>query len=110
MTDLIKLSAADLAAKLASREVSSVEATQAHLDRISAVDGDVHAYLHVNAAAIAEATAIDERRAAGSSSTSSPVFPLPSRTCSARSACRRPLVPRFSRAGFRPTTRLPLRS
>jgi aspartyl-tRNA(Asn)/glutamyl-tRNA(Gln) amidotransferase subunit A len=65
MTDLIKLSAADLAAKLASREVSSVEATQAHLDRISAVDGDVHAYLHVNAAAIAEATAIDERRAAG---------------------------------------------
>jgi len=65
MTDLIKLSAADLAAKLASREVSSVEATQAHLDRISAVDGDVHAYLHVNATAIAEATAIDERRAAG---------------------------------------------
>ncbi|MGV8883945.1 MAG: amidase, partial [Rhodoglobus sp.] len=65
MTDLIKLSAADLAAKLASREVSSVEATQAHLDRISSVDGDVHAFLHVNAAAIAEAAAIDERRAAG---------------------------------------------
>jgi aspartyl-tRNA(Asn)/glutamyl-tRNA(Gln) amidotransferase subunit A len=65
MTDLTKLSAADLAGMLASREVSSVEATQAHLDRIAAVDPDVHAFLHVNAHAIAEATAIDQRRAAG---------------------------------------------
>ena len=41
MSDLTRLSAADLAARLAAREVSSVEATQAHLDRIAAVDGDV---------------------------------------------------------------------
>ncbi|ROQ38386.1 aspartyl/glutamyl-tRNA(Asn/Gln) amidotransferase subunit A [Frondihabitans sp. PhB188] len=65
MTDLIHLSAADLASKLQSREVSSVEATKAHLDRIAGVDGDVHAFLHVNAGALATAKSIDERRAAG---------------------------------------------
>lgn len=65
MSDLTRISAADLAAKLASREVSSVEATRAHLDRIAAVDGDVHAYLHVNAAALDVASDIDKRRAAG---------------------------------------------
>jgi aspartyl-tRNA(Asn)/glutamyl-tRNA(Gln) amidotransferase subunit A len=62
---LTTLSAAALAEKLASGEVSSVEATQAHLDRIAAVDGDIHAFLHVNAEAIATAEAIDKRRAAG---------------------------------------------
>jgi len=62
---IIQLSAADLAEKLATREVSSVEATQAHLDRIAAVDGNVHAFLHVSTDAIATATRIDERRAAG---------------------------------------------
>ncbi|WP_454130214.1 Asp-tRNA(Asn)/Glu-tRNA(Gln) amidotransferase subunit GatA [Microbacterium aurum] len=65
MTDLTRLSAADLAAKLAAGEVSSVEATQAHLDRIAAVDGDVHAYLHVSDHALDVAEDIDRRRAAG---------------------------------------------
>ena len=62
---LINISAADLAAKLASGEVSSVEATQAHLDRIAAVDGDIHAFLHVNASALEAAAAVDAQRAAG---------------------------------------------
>lgn len=65
MSDLIRLSAADLAAKLASGEVSSVEATKAHLDRIAAVDGAVHAFLHVNEAALETAADVDRRRAAG---------------------------------------------
>ncbi|HEU4466648.1 MAG TPA: Asp-tRNA(Asn)/Glu-tRNA(Gln) amidotransferase subunit GatA [Agromyces sp.] len=65
MSDLIRLSAADLAAKLASGEVSSVEATKAHLDRIAAVDGAVHAFLHVNEAALETAAEVDRRRAAG---------------------------------------------
>lgn len=65
MTDLIRLSAADLAARLASGEVSSVEATRAHLDRIAAVDGAVHAYLHVSDHALDVAADIDRRRAAG---------------------------------------------
>lgn len=65
MTDLTKLSAAALAEKLASGDVSSVEATQAHLDRIAAVDADVHAFLHVNEHALDVAADIDRRRAAG---------------------------------------------
>ena len=65
MSSLIHLSASALAEKLSTGEVSSVEATQAHLDRITAVDGDIHAFLHVNTEAIAAATDIDVRRAAG---------------------------------------------
>jgi aspartyl-tRNA(Asn)/glutamyl-tRNA(Gln) amidotransferase subunit A len=62
---LIHLSAADLSAKLASGEVSSVEATQAHLDRIAAVDGDIHAFLHINGDALETAAEVDRKRAAG---------------------------------------------
>ncbi|GAB2836060.1 Asp-tRNA(Asn)/Glu-tRNA(Gln) amidotransferase subunit GatA [Microbacterium insulae] len=65
MTELTNLTAAVLAEKLASGEVTSVEATRAHLDRIAAVDGDVHAFLHVNEHALDVAADIDRRRAAG---------------------------------------------
>jgi len=59
-------SAADIAAKVASGEVSAVEVTQAHLDRIAAVDGSVHAFLHVDTdGALQAAEAVDARRAAG---------------------------------------------
>jgi aspartyl-tRNA(Asn)/glutamyl-tRNA(Gln) amidotransferase subunit A len=64
--DLIHLPAADLAERLSSGEVSSVEATQAHLDRIAAVDGDVHAFLHVAGdAALQRAAEVDRLRAEG---------------------------------------------
>lgn len=75
MTDLTRLTAADLAARIAAGEVSSVEATQAHLDRIAAVDGDVRAFLHVSDHAIEVAADIDRRRAAGE--TLSPVAGVP---------------------------------
>ncbi|MCS3842684.1 Asp-tRNA(Asn)/Glu-tRNA(Gln) amidotransferase subunit GatA [Microbacterium sp. AK031] len=65
MSDIIRWTAAELADKLSAGEVSSREATQAHLDRIAAVDGDVHAFLHVNEGALAAADAIDTARAAG---------------------------------------------
>ncbi|ONI63799.1 aspartyl/glutamyl-tRNA amidotransferase subunit A [Leifsonia sp. ALI-44-B] len=65
MSDIIRMTAAELAEKLSSREISAVEATRAHLDRIAAVDGDVHAFLHVSDHAIQQAERIDERRAAG---------------------------------------------
>ena len=65
MNDLTRLSAAELSTHLASGEVSSVDVTQAHLDRIAAVDGDVHAFLHVNAAALETAAQVDADRAAG---------------------------------------------
>jgi aspartyl-tRNA(Asn)/glutamyl-tRNA(Gln) amidotransferase subunit A len=64
---LVRRSAADLADALAAGETTSVELTQAHLDRIAAVDADVHAFLHVDAeGALAQAAAADERRRAGS--------------------------------------------
>ncbi|MHA6667637.1 Asp-tRNA(Asn)/Glu-tRNA(Gln) amidotransferase subunit GatA [Homoserinimonas sp. A447] len=65
MSDLTRMSAAALAEKLQSGDVSSVEVTQAHLDRIAAVDGDVHAFLHVSSAALDTAKAVDAKRASG---------------------------------------------
>ncbi len=55
-----------MAAKLTSGETTSVELTQAHLDRIAAVDTDVHAFLFVDTeGALAQAAAVDGKRAAG---------------------------------------------
>ena len=64
--DLTRMSAAGLAAAVAGGEVSAVEVTRAHLDRIGATDERVHAFLHVGAeSALAAARAVDRRRAAG---------------------------------------------
>ncbi|WNG39469.1 Asp-tRNA(Asn)/Glu-tRNA(Gln) amidotransferase subunit GatA [Archangium violaceum] len=63
LTDLTLL---ELAAKLASRETSSVEATQACLARIAQVDGKVKAFLRLDEhGALAAAEASDARRKAG---------------------------------------------
>ena len=60
------LTAAELAAKLAAGEVTSVEVTRAHLDRIAAVDPGINAFLHIDAdGALAAAAKADEDRAAG---------------------------------------------
>ncbi|MGD9954804.1 MAG: Asp-tRNA(Asn)/Glu-tRNA(Gln) amidotransferase subunit GatA [Candidatus Nanopelagicales bacterium] len=67
-TDLTRLTAADTAAKVAGGEVSAVEVAEAHLDRIAAVDGRVHAFLHVDRdGALDAARAVDAARAAGES-------------------------------------------
>ncbi|MFI2650953.1 Asp-tRNA(Asn)/Glu-tRNA(Gln) amidotransferase subunit GatA [Micromonospora fulviviridis] len=66
MSDLTKLTAAEVAGLVATGETSAVEVTQAHLDRIAAVDERVHAFLHVDTeGALAAARSVDERRAAG---------------------------------------------
>ncbi|MEV5209994.1 Asp-tRNA(Asn)/Glu-tRNA(Gln) amidotransferase subunit GatA [Micromonospora sp. NPDC053740] len=66
MSDLIRMTATEIAALVAEGETSAVEVTQAHLDRIAAVDDRVHAFLHVDTeGALAAARAVDERRAAG---------------------------------------------
>ncbi|MDT4956315.1 MAG: aspartyl-tRNA(Asn)/glutamyl-tRNA(Gln) amidotransferase subunit [Pseudonocardiales bacterium] len=66
MTDLTRRTAAETAAAVASGEVSAVEVAQAHLDRIAEVDGQVHAFLHVDTdGALAAAKAVDEKVAAG---------------------------------------------
>ena len=64
--DLVRHSAADLAAKIAAGEVSSVEVTRACLDQIEATDGEYHAFLHVaGEQALATAAEIDKTVAAG---------------------------------------------
>jgi aspartyl-tRNA(Asn)/glutamyl-tRNA(Gln) amidotransferase subunit A len=66
MSELTKKTAAELAAAMAAGELSAVEITTAHLERIAAVDDRVHAFLHVAADdAVAQARAVDQRRAAG---------------------------------------------
>ncbi len=66
MSDLLRVSAADLAGLLARGEVSALEVTEAHLSRISQVEPAVHAFLHVDAeGARAAATRVDRARAAG---------------------------------------------
>ncbi|TDQ53626.1 Asp-tRNA(Asn)/Glu-tRNA(Gln) amidotransferase subunit GatA [Actinorugispora endophytica] len=66
MSELIRLTAAELGAAIASGETSAVEAAQAYLDRIDAVDGEVNAFLHVaTEGALEQARAVDARRAAG---------------------------------------------
>jgi len=64
--DLLSKSAVELGRLIAAGEVSATEAAQAHLDRISAVDDRVRAFLHVDASgALAAARAVDEARARG---------------------------------------------
>ncbi len=66
MTDLTRMTAAESAALIASGAASAVEVTQAHLDRIAAVDDRVNAFLHVDTeGALEAARAVDARRAAG---------------------------------------------
>ncbi len=66
MTSLTTLSLHEAHEVLHRGDVSAVELTQAHLDRIEAVDGQVKAYLHVAPdLALAQAEAADRRRAAG---------------------------------------------
>ena len=51
MTDIstiIKLTAAEIAARIASGELTAVEVTEAHLARIDAIDEKVHAFLHID--------------------------------------------------------------
>ncbi|SDT40336.1 Asp-tRNA(Asn)/Glu-tRNA(Gln) amidotransferase subunit GatA [Microlunatus soli] len=72
MTELIKNTAAELAAKIAAQEVTSVEVTQAHLDRMAAVEPAVHAFLHVDTErALQTAAAVDAKISNGE-----PVGPL----------------------------------
>jgi aspartyl-tRNA(Asn)/glutamyl-tRNA(Gln) amidotransferase subunit A len=62
----IHSTAADMASALAAKEISSVELTKQHLDRIASVDGKINAFLHIdNTGALEQAEAIDKKRASG---------------------------------------------
>lgn len=63
---MIRNSATEMAAALAAKEISSVELTKAHLDRIAEVDKEVKAFLYVDTeGALAQAKSIDDARAKG---------------------------------------------
>jgi len=62
----IHSTASEMASALAAKEISSVELTKQHLDRIASVDGKIHAFLHIDSdGALAQADAIDKKRASG---------------------------------------------
>ncbi|MDC7104832.1 Asp-tRNA(Asn)/Glu-tRNA(Gln) amidotransferase subunit GatA [Corynebacterium falsenii] len=70
-SDFTTWTAAELAEKIHSREISSEEVTQAHLDRISDIDADIHAFLHVGGdEALAAAVNVDNALANGEHPTS----------------------------------------
>ena len=63
---MIYQTAAKMADAIAKGETTSVELTQAHLDRVATVDGQVKAFLHVDSeGALAQAKDVDARRAKG---------------------------------------------
>ncbi len=63
---LNQLTISELSAKLARREVSAREVTQACLDQIARVDGKIHAFLSYNAAdALAQANMADQEISSG---------------------------------------------
>jgi aspartyl-tRNA(Asn)/glutamyl-tRNA(Gln) amidotransferase subunit A len=64
--EITRLTAVETAAVISTGEVSAVEVTQAHLDRISKLDDKVHAFLHVDHdGALAAAAAVDDKRRSG---------------------------------------------
>ena len=63
---MINKTAVEMAEALTKGETSSVELTQSHLDRIADVDGQVKAFLHVDAdGALAQAKDVDAKLKAG---------------------------------------------
>jgi aspartyl-tRNA(Asn)/glutamyl-tRNA(Gln) amidotransferase subunit A len=66
MSDLTRMTAAQLSSALAAGETSAVEVAEAHLGRIDAVEGKIHAFLHVDRdGALSAARAVDEARKRG---------------------------------------------
>nr|WP_194945766.1 Asp-tRNA(Asn)/Glu-tRNA(Gln) amidotransferase subunit GatA [Mycolicibacterium malmesburyense]CRL67822.1 aspartyl/glutamyl-tRNA amidotransferase subunit A [Mycolicibacterium malmesburyense] len=66
MSELTRMDAATLGEKIAAKEVSSTEVTQAHLDAIAATDERYHAFLHVaQNRALAAAARVDAAVTAG---------------------------------------------
>ncbi|GAC1449030.1 MAG: Asp-tRNA(Asn)/Glu-tRNA(Gln) amidotransferase subunit GatA [Ktedonobacterales bacterium] len=66
MAELWQLTISEAADRLARREISSVDLTRAHLDRIAQVEGDVRAFVTVvEDRALRDAERIDQRRNEG---------------------------------------------
>ena len=74
---MIHKTATEMAQALADKSITAVDLTKQHLDRIAAVDGDVHAFLHVDTeGALAQAAESDAKRAAGETRSALEGIPL----------------------------------
>lgn len=66
MSEILTSTAADLASKIKSREISAVDVAAAHFEQIAAVDGELNAFLALDEKrALDSAQRIDEKIAAG---------------------------------------------
>jgi len=75
---LNRLTISELTAKLARREASAREATQACLDQVQRVDGKIHAFLSHDASdALAQADAADKALAGGVTHAQQPLLGVP---------------------------------
>lgn len=75
---LNQLTISELTARLARREVSAREATQACLDQIARVDGPIHAFISHDAVdTLAQADAADQAMAAGATHAEQPLLGVP---------------------------------
>jgi aspartyl-tRNA(Asn)/glutamyl-tRNA(Gln) amidotransferase subunit A len=62
----VRDNASVMAVALNKKEISAVELTNQHYEQIAAVDKDVHAFLYLDKeGALAQAAAVDKKRAAG---------------------------------------------
>jgi len=74
---MITQNASEMAAAVATGEITSEALTQAHLSRIAEVDEKVHAFLHIDTeGALAQARAVDTARAKGEKLSSLAGVPL----------------------------------
>ena len=75
---LNRLTLSELTARLARRACSAREATQACLDQIQRVDGQIHAFISCNTEdALAQAAAADQALAAGETHQQKPLLGVP---------------------------------
>jgi aspartyl-tRNA(Asn)/glutamyl-tRNA(Gln) amidotransferase subunit A len=75
---LNRLTISEAAAKVSRREASAREVTQACLDQIQRVDGQIKAFLSYNAEdALAQAAAVDAAVASGANNTDKPLLGVP---------------------------------
>src|SRR5437588_11902944 len=75
---LNQLTISELTTKLAKREVSSREITQACLDQIARVDGQIHAFIsHDVTDALAQADTADKEISSGATHVQQPLLGIP---------------------------------
>lgn len=77
MVDIAHSTAVELAQRIQKQEISSREVTQVFLDRITHTDGDIHAFLHVNAEQALQAADRVDQALVNKEKPTSPLYGVP---------------------------------